>query len=103
MPKIIGHEEQMAAFNDIKDALKDMKTINKFLEKSSPNAEYTISFKDEEGHKQSITIAIPDKEFINDLIHSHKKEIADKMVEKARNHRIELEPEELAIFGIEQN
>ena len=100
MPKIIGQAEQLAAMKNIKAALKEMTVTNAFLEASNPSGEYIVSFKDRGGHTISTTVYSADKQVIDTLAQAYKKQVVDDMMHQAEINRIELDPEELAIFGI---
>lgn len=101
MPRIIGRAEQDEAVKKIKAALKELGVTKEFLEADNPTGEFTISFKGDAKHTYSTTIYAEDKSVVDELAKAYRERVAKDMMDLAANNRIELDPDEKEILGVE--
>lgn len=99
MPKIIGQAEQQRALKNIRASLKELAVTNKFLEGSNPSGEFTFSYVGPGGEHYASAAFCADKANIDSFVKAYKDRIVDDMMQQAEENRIELEPEDLAVFG----
>lgn len=94
MPKIIGLDAQNEALKKIKKILKDLETVNKFLESSYDSDEFTISF------EKTASLAIASKEEMDRFVSAYKKRLADEVESLCKEFNIELDDDEKLSLGM---
>lgn len=106
MPQILGLEEQKQALNKISQMLKELSSINEFLEMENSTSLYEISFVKEEpenemdseenekkkGKKQKVSAPFlcPDPQIVRQYVLAYKNERVNTVRELADTYRISL-------------
>lgn len=102
MASIIGLADQQKALKEIKNSLKDLTTINEFLEAQNSSGVYTITFTSDDNKKYSTDIIVESKESINALAIKNKQKRCEDIVKKAEEYKIGLDSADKKILGIEE-
>ncbi len=91
MPKIIGQAEQQHAMKEIKAGLKELESINQFLNATSCNNKFVITLVTEDKQKISAAGYTENREDVNLLIENQRKRIINHITSEAQLHRIEFD------------
>lgn len=98
MPKIKDLDAKQRALKDVKAGLKDLESINHFLNASSADNTFVISFQTADGSKVSATAFTENKEEIDLLIMNHRERIVNDINYKAQKYTIEFDEHDLMIL-----
>ena len=83
----------------VKNKLKELTTLNNFINTYNDSGSYMISFY-HEGKKVSANIMIESKDEINRLVNSSKERIKEEVLNTANEYRISFDSEDNEILGI---
>ncbi len=101
MPKIKVLDEQNDALRDISEMLKDVEGINKFLETPTDSGEFVVSFVSPDGKTVKAKLRA-DKAHMDKMFLKNKTSMANTAKKLCSNLHIEMEPEERAALGLQQ-
>lgn len=98
MPFIIDHDKQKQAMKDIVSGLKELDSINRFLNAESVDNKYSISLTNAEGEKVTATGFCDDKSVVDQIISTHRESIRNKITDLAKQYHIDFDEKDYMIL-----
>ena len=98
MPKIIGQAEQQRAMREIRAGLKELESINRFLNSYSKDSHFTITFVSSSNEKITAVGFNENKAEVDLLIMNQRDRIIREITNLAKSHRIEFDEQDHMIL-----
>ncbi len=98
MPKIINLEQQKQAMKEIMAGLRELNTINQFLNTESTSSVYSISFTDAAGKKYAANAYAAHKEELNHFVQAQRDRVSQHIRNLAFQYQIEFDEKDIMIL-----